>query len=383
MIEIELSRRPSMKLKHFRIFLVACLVTTSLLCGGGAAYAQDEQLPDPGITPDSPFYFLDVWGKKAGLLFAFSAEAKAGKALEYAEERLAEAQAMAARNKIREVQRAANGYDEFLGLAFEKAVAASNQGVSENAIEAVALTTSKHLSVLDRVKDAIPVEAEGTINRAQEASINGYTNALLVLAEKKPERATEINLTTIEGRLNRAKARAEVPEAVEEALSDAEGLFGLGETVSEIARGLGKGMAVEELVARATSNHLEVLAEIHEKVPEQARMGVETAMRASVRDHERAVETLKEGALSGVAENITIPERILAEVQEKLRLRVSTEATVRVSENKTIEGEIAIPERVREEVKEQLRQEEGDKTGGNDTAVTDNTTGKRSPPKKP
>ena len=373
-----------MALKHFRLLLVACLVTTSLLCGGGAACAQDEQLPDPGITPDSPFYFLDVWGKKAGLFFAFSAEAKAGKALEYAGERLAEAQAMAAKNKVREAQRAANGYDEFLDTAFEKSVAASNEGDSENVVEAVALTTSKHLSVLDRVKDTVPEEAKGAITRAQEASINGYKNALLVLAAEKPERATEINLTTIEGRLNRANARTEVPEAVEEALSDAEGLFGLGETVSEIARGLGKDAAVEELVARATVNHLEVLAEIYERVPEQARMGVETAMRASVRGHERAVEVLKEqGALGEVTDNISMPERILEEVQEKLRLRVSTEATVRVSENKTIEGEIATPERVREEVKEQLRQEEGDKSDGKDTVVTDDTGAKRPPPKKP
>ena len=61
----------------------------------GTAYAQEEELPNPGITPDSPFYFLDNWGKNIGLFFAFGPEAKARKALEYAEERLAEAQAMA------------------------------------------------------------------------------------------------------------------------------------------------------------------------------------------------------------------------------------------------------------------------------------------------
>ena len=83
-----------MNLKKLRPTLLSCILVISLLFSG-TAYAQEEELPDPGITPDSTFYFFDNWGKNIGLFFAFGPEAKAQKALEYAEERLAEAQAIA------------------------------------------------------------------------------------------------------------------------------------------------------------------------------------------------------------------------------------------------------------------------------------------------
>jgi len=137
-----------MNLKKLRPTLLSCILVISLLFSG-TAYAQEEELPDPGITPDSPFYFFDNWGKKIGLFFASGPEVKAQKALEYAEERLAEAQAMAVRNKIREMEQAANGYDEFLAIVAERAEEARQRGVSDNISEKVALATQKHLDVLD------------------------------------------------------------------------------------------------------------------------------------------------------------------------------------------------------------------------------------------
>ena len=37
-------------------------------------FAQSGVLPGPGITPDSPFYFLDRWGESLGRFFAFGEE---------------------------------------------------------------------------------------------------------------------------------------------------------------------------------------------------------------------------------------------------------------------------------------------------------------------
>ena len=145
------------------------------------------------------------------------------KALEYAEERLAEAQAMAAKNKAKGIKRVASGYNKFVAIVTEKAEEAREQGVSDNISEIVALATSKHLFVLDGVKDIVPEEAKGAIAQAKEVSMNGQKNALRALATENPERATEINLAALEGRLNRAKAKAdendmkEVEEAIEEA----------------------------------------------------------------------------------------------------------------------------------------------------------------------
>jgi len=338
-----------MKLEKFRLILLSAVIVTSLLFSG-TAYAQDEELPDPGITPDSPLYFLDNWGKNVGLFFAFGPEAKARKALEYSEERLAEAQAMATKNKVREMERAADSYNGFLAMVRERAEEVEQQDVSEDISETVALATAKHLHVLDEVKDKAPEEAEEAIARAREASMNGQRNALLALAKVKPDRAIEINSATIENRLNRADAKASenITEEVEEALADADELLGLEEEISEIAQELSENMtAIEQRVARATSNRLEVLARVYEKVPDQAKPAIERAMANSVRKHERAVEALKErDALGEISEELPIPERVREEVKERLRAAVS--------ENGTAVRETT-QERGREEVKERVR----------------------------
>ena len=66
--------------KLFIVPLICVLVLT--LCLGGTAFAQEEKgLPDPGITPDSPFYFADKWSKQLALMFTFKAENKIQKTL--------------------------------------------------------------------------------------------------------------------------------------------------------------------------------------------------------------------------------------------------------------------------------------------------------------
>ena len=309
-------------MKKYRVVLLSCVIVISLLFSG-AAYAQiDEELPSPGITPDSSFYFVDIWGKKIGLFFTFRAEAKARKALQYAEERLAEAQVMADRNKPQAVTVATGGYDEYMTMSVEKMVEASEGGVDISEVsEMVALATSKHLFVLDGVMDIVPEEAREAIAQARGVSINGQGNALRALAGVNPERAIEINLAAVEGRLNRARAKAEEDEfeEAENAIGEFEELYKFGEEICEIARGLGKDTTVEELVGRATSIHLEVLAEVYEKVPEQAKEAIARAMTVSVRGHERAVKALKEkGALGDIPEEPPIPEGIPDEVKEKI-----------------------------------------------------------------
>ncbi len=345
-----------MNRKKFRLILLSCILVTSLLFSG-TAYAQEEELPDPGITPDSPFYFLDNWGKNIGLIFAFGPEAKARKALEYAEERLAEAQAMAIKNRTREVEQAANGYNEFLTIVAERAEEARQQGVSDNISEKVALATSKHLSVLDRVEETVPEQAREAIARAKEASINGQQNALRALARERLERAAEINLAAIEGRLNRARVQTEEgnTEEIEEALDDADKMFRFGEEISEIARGLGKDTTpVEQLVARATSAHLEVLAEIHEKAPEQARVSIENAIANSLINRERVVEALKnKGSLGEIPEETPVLQRIQVEalerVQEKIQERAQEEPMEGVQEQ--------VQERIQEELQERIQEQ--------------------------
>ena len=340
-------------IKKYRLILLSGLVITSLLFSGTAC-AQDEGLPEPGITPDSPLYFFDTWGKNLGLLFAFGPEAKAKKAIEYAEERLAEAKAMATKNKIKEVERATIGYDKFVALAAEKAEEVAQPQISDNISERLALATSKHLAVLDRVREAVPVQAREAIDRAREVSLNGQKNALRALTRRKTERAIEINMGTIEAKLRRAEAKAteNIAEEVEEALDDAEELLEFEEEILKIARGLGKDITfIEQRVAKSTANRLEVLARVYEQVPEQAKPAIENAMANSVRKHERVTEALrKKDALGEITEEAPIPKVVREEVKERI-LKTRPEANEKAS----------VLKRVREEVKE--KEESNTSTG--------------------
>ncbi|MFC2066344.1 DUF5667 domain-containing protein [Chloroflexota bacterium] len=116
-----------------------------MLCFGGVAYAQEgEALPDPGITPDSPFYFADKWGKQISLMFTFKAENKVQKALQYADERLAEVDAMIAKNKVKEATEAA-----VAKIKEEAAKAVDTLGVKVSGLE----------SELNDLKDKVGQEA--------------------------------------------------------------------------------------------------------------------------------------------------------------------------------------------------------------------------------
>ncbi len=316
-------------MRKLRLILISGLLLASLLFSGTAVLAQEGQeeevqLPDAGILPDSPFYIFDNLGKNIGLFFAFGPEAKARKALQYAEERLAEAQAMAAKGKTDGIEKAGNGYEKFAAMAAEKAQETRQRGVTDNISEIVASAATKHLAALDTVTesfpDAVPEQARQAISRARGASMQGMESALKGLAQDNPERAAEIAMNAAEARLNRAKAGAEENdvEEMEEALNEVDKLFEFGAEISAIAKGLGKGeTTVDQLVARATSVHLDVLAEVYEKVPEQSRAAIENAMIKAAASQERAVEALKsEGNLGNIPEEIQLPETVPSRVRE-------------------------------------------------------------------
>jgi hypothetical protein len=311
--------------------LLTGVLMTSMLFGGTAVFAQENQgeeiqLPDPGILPDSPFYVFDNLGKSMGLFFTTGPEAKAQKALQYAEERLAEALAMAAKNNSQGLEKATNGYDKFATIAAEKIEEATQKGVADDFELPPEILSSKHLAVLDGVAEsfpeAVPQQARQAISRAREASMKGAESALKGLAQDNPEKAAEIAMNAAGERANRAKAKAEENdvEEVEEAVGEAEKLFEFGTEISAIAKGIGKGeTTVDQLIARATAVHLDVLVEIYQKVPEQAKSAIEDAMTKAVTTRENVVKRLKgAGALGNIPEELPVPREIPDSVKEQL-----------------------------------------------------------------
>jgi|GEM_PF-382315 len=200
--------------------ITSLLITLIFLFSVGiGVLAQETELPDPGLTPDSPFYFLETIVEEIGTFFTFGDLKKAERYAVLAAERLAEARALVDKDK--------------------------------------------------------PELAEKTLARYQTQ------------LEKSMERA------------EKAQTR---------------------------------GKSTEEVMTRAgqaTSKHLDVLAEVYEKVPDQTKPAIERAMEVSMRGHEKAVEALKaQNALGDVPEEVSLPAQIPSEVRERVQTRVQQQLQI-------------------------------------------------------
>jgi len=208
---------------------ISLLITSVFLFSlGTGVLAQETELPDPGLTPDSPFYFLETIVEGIGTFFTFGDLKKAERYATLAAERLAKAQA--------------------------------------------------------------------------------------VVEKGKPELA-EKTLARYENQLNKSMVRAE------------KAMFA-GKDFEKVMEAIAKA-------GKTTSVHLEVLTEVYEKVPEQAKTAVENAMKVSVKRHEKAVEALKaSNHLGEVPEEAPISTKIPQEARERIQMRVQQELEI----EKVLEG---------------------------------------------
>jgi hypothetical protein len=282
--------------KEVKRFIMVPLISILALmfCFSAVAYAQEgEALPDPGITPDSPFYFADKWGKQISLMFTFKAENKVQRALKYADERMAEIDAMIAKNKIKEATMATNEYQNCLGIATQNMEQARLKGVDVS--EKVALMSEKHLGFLSDGTDNATENARGVLTQIRERAMTCHETALKNMAQGNPGKAMQFNLKLMERQLNRIRVQAEDPaaEGLQERLQEYNRLRNLGEEISQIAKGLGEETTVDQLVGQATAHHLEVLAEVHQRVQGEAQQAVENAIQNQIQNHERVVTRLQ------------------------------------------------------------------------------------------
>jgi hypothetical protein len=322
-----------MKYRLSGIIMVSFVLVSMLF--SGAAYAKDGELPSPGITPDSPFYFLDKLGKNIGMAFTFGSEAKAKKALQYAEERLAEARLMATANKTREMEKAVKDYDALMARVQEKMGEIKQKDRSDNISEKVALATANHLDVLEKVKEQVPEKAQEAIEHARETSINGQVNALRVLAKNKPERAFYICANVTEKQLEKVRIKITdnvTATNVTRELDYAEKIADLEDEMADIAEATGANVtAIQQRLAHSTSNRLEVLSGVYDKVPVNAQPAIANAIENSIQKYEKVVDKLTDKNItSAVSVNDTI-KKIPEKLREKVQISLSNKAPAAIT----------------------------------------------------
>jgi len=136
-----------------------------------AVLAQETQLPDPGTTPDSPFYILKEWKESIQTFFTFGAENKAKQYLHLADVRLAEYQKMIEKGKTEIAQRTLEKYEKQLGHALQKIEELKNKGEDVKEIsQKVEDVVNKHLEVLETNLQKVPEDAKEGLRNAIENS---------------------------------------------------------------------------------------------------------------------------------------------------------------------------------------------------------------------
>jgi len=177
-------------------FLIVGTGPVGILSGsyGVKVLAQNNDLPSPGLTPDSPFYFLKSWKESIQTFFTFGAENKAKQFLHLAEVRLAEYQKMIEKGKTEIAEKTLEKYEKQLNHALEKAEEAKEGGKDVEELAAlIAEKTLKHQEVLVEIFDKVPEQAKTAIQKAIEASKKGSEEAVkAVSGTKKDELFQEI-----------------------------------------------------------------------------------------------------------------------------------------------------------------------------------------------
>ncbi|MDP3697164.1 MAG: trypsin-like peptidase domain-containing protein, partial [Candidatus Taylorbacteria bacterium] len=159
-----------MKIQSGKTIIIAALIISIVMPFSVSA------APSAGIKPSSIFYFFDTATERVSLFFTFSPEKKARKALEYADERLAEV--VADESKPKAVTMAMANYQENISLATAESKGIKDKEKAESLLSTIANSTSKHQEVLAKVYNKVPDEAKKAIEKAIEISIKGHEEAL-------------------------------------------------------------------------------------------------------------------------------------------------------------------------------------------------------------
>jgi len=294
------------------VILVIILTVSAL--GGGTVYAAQDSIPGDALYP------VKLGTEQMRMMLPANDVVKAERALSFAERRVGEIEALAEKERAQYLGLGVKGYDDALNMTLARIERAGDRGLATGNITArVAEATTKHLSVLDTVYDMVPPEAKAAIAHARNVSETGYFHAMAALAKNNTVRAAEMNLAAMEGRLNRVRARVGDVEAVEISLQQFEAMAEFSEEISQIAQAIGLNITkVEELMARATFGHLQVLTEAYDKVPEQVKPAIERTMANLQIRHQRRVQALEQLGVEAPPPPV-IPERIQERVEERIR----------------------------------------------------------------
>ena len=153
--------------------------TLGLLIMLAPLVAAKENLPDPGVKPGDFLYGFDRALEGLQLTFAFDKVSKARLHYQFAEERLAEVQALSEDGKMDLAEATLNDYEDELAktnMDLETAVASGEN--PESLTNEISERSFLHVKVLTNVHAIVPEQAKLRIQQVIERSLESQGNAV-------------------------------------------------------------------------------------------------------------------------------------------------------------------------------------------------------------
>ncbi|MBU1136901.1 hypothetical protein KKD72_00845 [Patescibacteria group bacterium] len=269
---------------------------------------ESQEAVSVGILPDSPFYFFKTLGEDIRTFFTFDALAKAQRYAELAQLRITEMQAMTEQNKTKNMEKAVERYQNQIEKSVSNLIKAQERNreqekekinqLSEN----IAQDAEKYNAILDGGLGELSQKIKLKIRQVKNVSNDIQIQAIKLLVKENPEKAMEIFSTATENRLRKIEVGIDYDdtESADDAVEQYNKYSSFGQEISEMAKGIRIGeTTVEELVNKATSNHLQVLEQVRERVNEQAKVKIEEAIEKSKEVKVRVEEQIRNREESG------------------------------------------------------------------------------------
>ncbi|GEM_PF-5907625 len=201
-----------------KIALLASLIFIVLIGGILITDAQREvELPSARLTPDSMFYFLKPASEGVGTFFKFGDLSKAERYSELALRRTAEAKKLIEmESELNLVEKTTERQKEQLEESLSRARSAADKGKDISQVtEAIERSAHGHVITMEEAF-TLAEEHRDTALQSRDNAQRKQIEALELLAEKNPQRATEISAEVAQDRLERMKRYAEEDEDTED-----------------------------------------------------------------------------------------------------------------------------------------------------------------------
>lgn len=276
--------------------------------------AEDLEIKEPRLLPDSPFYFLKNWGRGIRSFFIFNKVKKAELKAKFANEKLIEVKKMIEEKKSAQIiKKGLENYQKEV----EKVKAMAYQ-IKEKAVESPKVDSFLnkftnhqilHQKLLSKLETQVPSEVFEKIEEARERHLERFGEVMTKLEDRK----------------------------------------------EKITERLEKTMEEQEGSKFKDFKNLEILKELEEKVPEQAKEAVQKAQENTLKKLQGDLEKMSsenQEKFGDYIERISGDKAKQLEILENLRFEIKEKTQLREKINEMREGIIEkVQERTREREK--------------------------------